>query len=212
MSEPTTPGHDPRSRKKKGCLWFLIFLGVIIVLILLYLPMVIVCPGIPDAPRLRSRAAIKHLQAAITAYEIDSAHFPVPESDWHGPDVSLRTRGLILPILLGRKEAKALNPKEIKFIDLPMARDHKNGLWQEGNEWVLSDPWGEPYYLILDTNDDLEIANPEFGARASDPKQAEFDLKHPQPKMLPLTTAIYSSGPDRDSKTWQDNVCSWHTR
>lgn len=102
-----------------------------------------------------------------------------------------------------------LNPREIKYAEFPTARNRKRGLWQDGEEWVLIDFWGEPYYIILDTNDDLEIANPEFGARASDPKQADFDLKHPQPKMLPLTTAIYSSGPDRDPKTWNDNICSW---
>ena len=64
----------------------------------------------------------------------------------------------MLTALIGKKAQ--FNPKTIKFINLPAAQDCKDGLWQEGAEWVL----------------------------------------------------IYSSGPDRDPKTWVDNVCSWRSR
>lgn len=141
--------------------------------------------------------AIKQLKEGITAFEIDSAHFPIPKSDWHGPDVSLRTRGPIVPALLGQDAT--LNPKDVKFIDFPNAVAHKNGLWQDGAEWVLSDRWGEPYYIVLDTNKDGRIANPEGGSEN-------------QPAMLLAEVLIYSSGPDRDPKTWHDNVCSWRSR
>jgi len=44
-----------------------------------------------------------------------------------------------------------------------------------------------------------KIANPETKA------------KH-MPTMLPVDIILYSSGPDLDPKTWQDNVCSWRSR
>jgi len=74
--------------------------------------------------------------------------------------------------------------------------DHKNGLWQDGEEWVLSDLWGEPYYIVLDTNEDNMIANPNLGAAKS-------------LSQIPARIIIYSSGKDRDPKTWHDNICSW---
>ncbi len=154
-------------------------------------------------------AAIKHLKIGITAFEVDYAHFPIPASDWHGPDVSLRTRGLILPALLGQDAT--LNPRDIKFIDFPNAVDHKSGFWQDGAEWVLSDPWGEPYFIVLDTNKDGTVANPEFGADQSNPDYAAKCKTNPPPATLPLNALVYSSGPDRDPKTWLDNICSWNS-
>lgn len=207
MSETATPCHVPRARKKKGYIRSFLTLGIVAVLIALASP----CLQMTSCgPKHNPATVIKNLEVAITAYETDSAHFPVPESDWHGPDVSIRTRGLIIPVLLGSKEAKALNPKEVKFIDLPAAKDRKSGLWQDGAEWVLSDPWGEPYYIVMDTSGDREIANPECGATSSDTKQTGLHPEAPAPKKLPLKVIIYSSGPDRDPKTWDDNVCSWH--
>jgi hypothetical protein len=102
-----------------------------------------------------------------------------------------------------------LNPKTIKFIDLPQAKDHKAGLWQDGPEWVLSDSWGEPYYIIFDTSKDGKITNLEFGADQTDPTYAEKCKLNPPPATIQSSVLIYSSGKDRDPKTWHDNICSW---
>ena len=194
MSESTTPYHDLHNPTINDCRRFAAIIG----LMLVALPGLTSCMkffhGNTKSP---TAAAIKQLKDGITAFEIDSAHFPIPKSDWHGPDVSLRTRGPIVPALLGQDAT--LNPKDIKFIDFPNAVAHKNGLWQDGAEWVLSDLWGEPYYIVLDTNGDGKIDNPEVGSEHL-------------PAMLPLEIIIYSSGPDRDPKTWKDNVCSWRSQ
>ncbi|MCX6851606.1 MAG: hypothetical protein NTY98_22115 [Verrucomicrobia bacterium] len=144
------------------------------------------------------RSAVKDLKNALDQYKADYNHFPLPASSAPNLDLSLRSRGPILPALLG-EETGGLNPKKVKFLDLPMARNRKSGLWQDGAEWVLSDRWGEPYYIVLDTNKDGQIANPEVGSEHL-------------PAMLPVEIIIYSSGPDCDPKTWQDNVCSWRSR
>jgi len=151
---------------------------------------------------------IKDLRVAITAYVLETNRFPMLKPDSPNVDVSVRSRGQMLTILMGQKHS-VLNPKTIKFIDLPMAKDRKAGLWQEDAEWVLSDRWGEPYHLILDTNRDKLITNPEFGADRSNPKYAEQCRQTPPPATLSAEVIIYSSGPDRDPKTWDDNICSW---
>ena len=164
----------------------------------------------PGGRTLEVRSVILDLKIALDCYQADFGHFPLQESGRPKEDIFTRSRGTLLQVLRG-ENVSMLNPREIKYAEFPMARNRKRGLWQDGDEWVLSDLWGEPYHMILDTNGDHKIANPEFGASASNPKQAEFDLKHPQPETLPLRVAIYSSGPDRDPKTWQDNVCSWRS-
>ncbi|MBN8422468.1 MAG: hypothetical protein J0L73_26370 [Verrucomicrobia bacterium] len=166
------------------------------------------CPTDSSQLYLSVKSVTADLKNALDCYETDFHRFPIQENGKSAEDVVTRSRGILLQVLQG-ENISMLNPREVRYIDLPQARNHKNGLWQDGEEWVLSDRWGEPYYIALDTNNDMQVPNPEFGEISADPKRAEFDQKHPQPKMLQVITAIYSSGPDRDPKTWSDNVCSW---
>jgi hypothetical protein len=88
-----------------------------------------------------------------------------------------------------------LNTRRIKFVDLPEATRDRPGL--TGYPPALVDQWGRPYHIILDSNGDRVIANPQAGA-------------HPQAQLtLNTRVAIYSSGPDRDPKTWRDNISNW---
>ena len=157
------------------------------------------------------RNAMKDLQNSIPDYKVEYNRFPILGDIPTSQDLALRSRGPMLPVLIG-KNIGGLNPKEIKFFDLHQAEERKSGLWQNGDEWVLSDQWGEPFYIILDTNGDGKIANPEFGAEHPYARSAQSLQQHPLPDMLPVEIVVYSSGPDRDPRTWKDNVCSWRTR
>ena len=150
---------------------------------------------------------LRDLKRAIQTYDEEYDTFPVLVTDSSGTDLLIRSRGVILQVLEGIDSA-ALNHRTIKFIELPMVRNQKFGLWKDGSEWVLSDSWGEPYYIVFDTSKDDKIANPEFGANQTDPTYAEKCKLNPPPT-LPAEVIIYSSGPDRDPKTWHDNTCSW---
>ena len=165
-------------------------------------------PPASDILRLRVKGVIAYLRAALLSYETDFHSFPIQDNGKSTEDTETRSREILLQVLLG-KNISMLNPREVRYAEFPTAQEHKRGLWQDGTEWVLSDHWGEPFYIILDTNMDDQVPNPEFGVSNSDPKQTEFNQKYPPPKMLPMTMAIFSSGPDRDPKTWNDNICSW---
>ncbi|WP_395747601.1 hypothetical protein [Prosthecobacter sp.] len=167
----------------------------------------------------RTQAQIKDLRYAIQVYDVDYNRYPLSSSVLSaadGKDISTRSRGQILPMLIGNENAPQgkmqMNPKDIRYIVLPKAQNHKSGTWQDGSELVLSDPWGEPYYIVLDTNNDHQIANPEYGADPPAPDYEKRGQASSPPKTLPLEILIYSSGPDRDPKTWHDNVCSWYPR
>ena len=96
MSESTTPCHDPLDLEENDCRRFAAIIG----LILVALAGLTSCMKSFLDTQTPTEAAIEVLHRGITAFKIDSAHFPIPESDWHGPDVLLRTRGTILPALL----------------------------------------------------------------------------------------------------------------
>ncbi len=195
MSESTTLYHDPLDLKKNGCVRILVILGIIAGVIMFL--------GVQYLPKIAhnklplAQIVLKDIRIALSSYALEYGHYPIPESDWHGPDVSIRTRGPMLTALTGGNAS--LNPKTIKFIDFFAAKDRKNGLWQDGGEWIFSDPWGELYYITLDTNKDGKVTNPE-------PRGENM------PAMFDKPIILYSSGPDRDPMTWEDNVCSWYSR
>ncbi len=195
MGKSTTLYHDPLKLKKNGCVSILVILGIIAGVIMFL--------GVQYLPKIAhnklplAQIVLKDIRIALSSYALEYGHYPIPESDWHGPDVSIRTRGPMLSALTGGNAS--LNPKTIKFIDFFAAKDRKNGLWQDGGEWIFSDPWGEPYYITLDTNKDGKVTNPE-------PRGENM------PAMFDKPIILYSSGPDRDPTTWEDNVCSWYSR
>jgi hypothetical protein len=144
------------------------------------------------------------LQVAISAYKIDSNRFPIPDDRATAKDVTARSRGLLVSILIG-ENPDGRNPKDIKFMGLPKAKERQSGLWREGEEWVLSDQWGEPFYIILDTNGDGKIANPLLEAEAAGAGRANGSPGSPPIEVL-KSALVYSAGKDRDPKTWNDNL------
>lgn len=150
---------------------------------------------------------MKDLKISIESFKAEYGLFPIAAASTT-TDHHLRSRGQLIDELGPSANAK-LNFKKILFFELPMSRNQMDGIWQNGSEWVLGDHWGEPFYISLDTNEDNVIANPEFGADQSDAKYAEKCRISPPPPTLPTRVIIYSSGKDRDPKTWNDNICSW---
>ena len=146
---------------------------------------------------------------SMEAYRAEYGHWPnVPAITANG-DAICRSSGDFIECLRGEEETH--NPRKIRFLDVALARNgNSNGLVEGYTESGINpepakiiDLWGEPFYLILDTNNDGEIANPEAG------RQTGWLTKVAAPATLRLTAIIYSSGPDRDPKTWHDNLCSW---
>ncbi len=154
--------------------------------------------------QLRTKAVIRDLGEASLHFHMEYQRFPIPS----GPDVMMRSEGVLLLALLGLHEPT--NPRKIPFIDLPYTEGSYSGLIDQSGgsavrpeDWTLLDFWGERYHIILDTNNDGQVPNPESSADSA------WLARHPQPAKLKTHSAIFSSGPDRDPKTWEDNICSW---
>ncbi|WP_395752237.1 hypothetical protein [Prosthecobacter sp.] len=217
MSDGNSDTDKPTRRRAVRRRWIII-LGLFIAIASLRLTGFMISANAErkEAIRLEAKEIITNLREGISLYHVDYNRYPLPSSDIStssGKDISIRSRGPMLPWLIGNENAPQtgaqLNPKDISYIRLPKARNRTSGTWQDGDEMVLSDPWGQPYYIVLDTSDDKQTANPEFGADLSDPDYAELCRAFPPPAILRLEILVYSSGPDRNPKTWEDNICSW---
>ena len=153
---------------------------------------------------IHKKITLLDLRLALGQFETEYGELPIK------PDESklIRSDGLIVFALLGGKcEA---NPRGIKFIDLPTARDGKFGLTgyygsgEEATEDIaLVDAWGERYYLLLESTGDNRIPNPERLPGATGKV-----LRYAQ-EFIPASSLIFSSGPDKNPSTWDDNICSW---
>lgn len=135
------------------------------------------------------KATLKDLRMGFQYFDMEYKAFPIPPPPSAG-DASIRSEGVVIQALIHKEDP--FNPRDIKFLDVPYAKDGKGGLVGNGKASQLTDAWGEMYYLILDMNKDGKVIDPEEGS-----------------KTLDVPIAVYSSGPDRDPKTWADNIRSW---
>ena len=149
------------------------------------------------------KRGLKDLQLALRHYRYEYESWPEIDSLKNSELQPVQIRGKLLQALLG--EVSDLNPKGISFFEFRQAAEGVSGLTGEGETLALHDPWGSCYWLMLDTNQDDRIPNPElFSDAITDPR-----IKIRAPAFLSTSTASFSSGPDKDPKTWLDNAPSW---
>lgn len=190
---------------------------IIIIAILASLAIPVTNTVMARANTLRIKATMKDLQVAVSNYRAEYNRFPIDPSKVSGSsdtDIEqFRTDGTgdpdMVNILLSQIDQSAtpnMNSRQIKFIDLPLA---KNGLFgvidtgggTEGQPLKLVDIWGEAYYVLLDTNYDNRIDNP-------DTNNNEQLISSKAPKTLSASSLFYSAGPDKTAQT-KDDIVSW---
>ena len=182
---------------------------------------------IADGRKLQVQTVIKDLRVAITSYQVEYNRYPVNPallgSASSGQDIQAlptdETSGIVTALTSittstsgggggGGGTTSNLNPKDIKFIDLPIAKNGKYGLVNAQPPYKLVDLWGTVYYVLLDTNGDKQVANPDL--KNSDTKISANPIS-PAPQMLPVEIAIYSWGQDLQGMT-KDDVVSWRSK
>lgn len=150
--------------------------------------------------KVRVQATIKDLQVAIKGYQTEYNRYPVKQAG--GQDTTLMTddSNALVGLLLGENKEE-LNPREIVFIELPMAKNNAGGLVGDEGAYALNDGWGEPYSVVLDTDYDNRIENPDVSNEDS-------TISGEAPARLPMGVAISSKGKDKKEST-KDDVVSW---
>jgi hypothetical protein len=89
-----------------------------------------------------------------------------------------------------------------------MAKNGMFGLVNATPPYKLVDLWGQTYRVLLDTNGDKQVPNPDL--KNSDPK-ISANPNSPAPQNLPTEIAIYSWGFDKRPYT-KDDIASWRQK
>lgn len=155
---------------------------------------------IAKAHKVKTQAAIKDLQVAIKNYQVEYNRYPVAGSSGADQTIMTDAGSGIISILMGLNDDN-LNTREIKFLDLPMAKGNRGGLINSGSTFSLADGWARPYHIILDTDYNNRVRNPDV-------QNEDTTVSSHAPSQLPTGVAIYSEGPDTQEFT-KDDIVSW---
>lgn len=178
-----------------------------------------------DARKLQVQTVIKDLRIAIGNYQTDYNRYPVNPSLLSGsssgedvPVMESDEKSGIVDALMSTGSSSGnssgggsglnLNPRDIKYIDLPIAKNGMFGLVNPQPPYKLTDLWGQTYRILLDTNGDKQVMNPDINNM--DPKISQNATSPPPPK-LPTDIAIYSLGKDKTAQTG-DDIVSWRMK
>ena len=168
-----------------------------------------------NARNLQVQNAIAGLKTGISNYQLEYNRFPIdPElstGDEDAPAILTDESNSIVTTLLGDAgsaddaEPNPLNPKGYPFCEFKIARNGMDGLANAQPPYRLVDLWGSPYYILMDTNLDQKIANPDL--MNSDPRISQNQIS-PPPANHPTDVLIYSLGKDKTAQTG-DDIVSW---
>lgn len=146
---------------------------------------------------------LKAIEFGIKGYEMEYRRFPLlPDAKNALTDQRFESTGKLLACLLGRN-VDGLNPREIAFIDPPAANCGVHGLIEgtHSGDVRLVDYWGHPYIIVMDTNGDGKIDNPDV-------KNASPLVNRGAPAVLATDVLVFSRGTDGIEGT-RDDVVSW---
>jgi len=174
----------------------LVAVSVAWILVTLFSP---TCGGTKNrAPKIKAHSTLKDITLGLQNYHIEYKRWPVPGND----EVKTPCAGPLLQILLGNN-VDGLNVREIPYIEPPSAKDGVGGLTGSSSAFQLTDPWGHPYVILLDSNGDGKIANPDL-------KNTDPGISGGAPAQISAKVAAWSLGPDGIEGT-KDDVVSWRS-
>ncbi|TLD69893.1 hypothetical protein FEM03_14240 [Phragmitibacter flavus] len=137
---------------------------------------------------------MKALEIAINGYQVE---YNLPPGALQSPSsetTPARSQGPLIQSLMAQN--KIDNPRNIIFFEPNIRKGNSSGLIPDHQPASFVDSWGQPYYILVDSDADQQIPNPDPSPKKSSP-------------VLNSKTIIYSSGPDQDPLTWDDNITSW---
>ena len=136
---------------------------------------------------------VQDLKQAISIYRLEYGKLPYDGQQ----DVELNTEDDDIISILAGVEGHPLNTRGHPFYEGKRAKDASGGepvggIHGEGDNLKMADPWGQPYYIIIDANYDNEVQNPVSGG------------------VLRQTIIVWSKGKPRIKGT-ENGPEDWHT-
>lgn len=158
-------------------------LSIIVVLPALLLPALSAARD--QARKAEARTTVMAITAAVKQYYVEYGKYPTGAAT--GEDVTFSTdNNRVFDILRAVPGTEAENPRRIVFLEAKTSQSTppKNGF---GSDGVLYDPWGKPYFIRIDTNNDGQVANPY--------------RKNGGPDLVRAGVIVWSLGPDGELGT-----------
>jgi hypothetical protein len=180
--------------------WFceLLFWSGLLLLLIGAMPPVITC-GV-SMVLARECGVLKDLCVAIKSFEAEYGHFPLSANAISNEDLNLDTaNSRLMGALLGQNLPD--NKRGIRFIELPLAKWGKGGLKGKEGEYRLIDSFGNPYQIIMDTNRDSRVLNPDL-------KNSESKIRKDAPEYIHSDVIVFSGSGDGILHTF-DDIPSW---
>ncbi len=161
-----------------------------------------------DAHAAQTLTVALQLKNGINNYQQDYNRFPLDARPAVGgedmPEFLTDGSNSIVDVLLGvppTAGARDLNPARTQYAELGPAKGDRSGIVGTDVPRRFHDRWGQPFRILLDTNGDNQIKNPDIAS--SDPAVSQGKPEH-----LTMQIAVYSLGQDRLPQT-RDDVASW---
>jgi prepilin-type N-terminal cleavage/methylation domain-containing protein len=211
----------------------LVVIAIIAILAGLLLPAIAIAKG--KAKITFAKNDMKQIEGAIKQYESVYERFPASkdtEAAANGGDVTFGMGPIpnseVIQILQdiavpgGPNDAHRRNPRQIRMLDAKIAPDKRSWGIGPAPDYEYRDPWGQPYVITMDLNDDGKCQDLFYG----NPKVAEgsggvglFGLTKAANGTWELNNSvmIWSCGPDRAALSTEagnagrnkDNILSW---
>ncbi|MFO0442536.1 MAG: prepilin-type N-terminal cleavage/methylation domain-containing protein, partial [bacterium] len=113
---------------------------------------------IDDGNRLKTRAIVVDLKTGLASYHTEYGRFPLEnpeEKEWltDGSTALIDT----LAGLPAEGGAVNLNPKAIRFVEFPTAKNDRHGIISQPRPSRLVDMWGNPFRVLLDADGNNQV-------------------------------------------------------
>ena len=192
---PCTPRH-PFGYRAFTLLELLVVISIIAALAAIATP--VTGRVIHQARKAECNQQVTNLITAIKTYQLEYGHIPIKTGGAAEGTVLTTDNGdglELMKCLIGEDNATFGNPKQVAFYE-PRYTDSQKGGWDSttGSEG-LYDPWGNPFYILLDHNFDKSIEPTPLDAGNTAPVRKDV--------------LILSRGHKNDPAEVDDDLFSW---
>ena len=168
---------------------------------------------IDQGNRLKVLAVVMELKSGLNTYQTDYNRFPIDSkvtgaNGEDAPELLTDGNNSLVDVIMGIPPTSSgttdMNPKRISFSTFNPANNGRHGLVGSARPFKLADMYGQPYHILLDTNGDNQVKNPDVSN--TDPK-----ISTNQAAYLVTKVAVYSSGKDQIPRTG-DDITTWRPK
>jgi prepilin-type N-terminal cleavage/methylation domain-containing protein len=190
---------SPRPIRRRFSAFTLIELLIVIVIIAILAAVAFPVYGMvmETVRKTEAEKDVQDLKQAISSYQLEYGRFPYGGDQ----DVELNTEDDEIMSILAGVEGNPLNKRGKVFYQGKRAKKAREGMpvggtYGEGNTIGMADPWGQPYYMIIDANYDNKVENPDPSG------SGEIELRQ--------QVVVWSKGKPRQ-KGSENEAKDWHT-